>query len=217
MSDNSKIISRYLPIAIIVVSVICIALLILSNLRPNGDQQVTDAAATASSPSLALSPDSTTNVTTQPLYKAEPDLSPKDVPTLSLGNGKKLFFVILDPGADCGSGGCTYSAFVGTNLNTLNLKNPIGGFDSYSLDCSTDKVTMSKNTDGTVFGFLKTDSAHSIVRIYYHLDATQGTEDIYHIAQDGSPTLIASYDNTCGITVRTLFRSSTYPPNLTTY
>ena len=143
-----------------------------------------------------------------------PDTSLNTLQTLLLGNSKNLYFPIPNPGMDCGSGGCTHDAYFGSDLKTAKR---VSGFDSYTLDCSTGKTTFIKDTTGEIFGFLKLDQEHSIVELYYHLSADQGTEDFYHIARDGKPTLIASYDNICSNTTQTLFRSKDYPPNMTAF
>lgn len=140
-----------------------------------------------------------------------------DVYTLDLPNGNILYFGVPNDanwGAApfCGSGGCDYNFYVGND--NANVKK-ISGFDSYSLDCETDEISVFH--DVQLFGFPKLDAENHILRMYYHLNAYLGTEDVYHIADDGSPELIASYDHVCNDKIQALFISSKYPAQLTAF
>lgn len=136
---------------------------------------------------------------------------------LPLPSGNILYFGIPNDvswGAApfCGSGGCEYDFYVGSD--PVHVKK-VSGFDSYYLDCDTNEISLFH--DGRSFGFPKLDVENHILRMYYHLNADLGTENIYHIADGGSPELIASYDHTCSDKVQTLFISSKYSAQLTTF
>ncbi|MDP3792207.1 MAG: hypothetical protein Q8Q89_00560 [bacterium] len=151
------------------------------------------------------------------------------VESVPLPNGKKLYFGVLaepvrpNPSIHCGSGGCSYEVYFGDTYmpNKPTYLKEVSGFDSYSLDCDTGKAIFYSG--GGVFGSLIMDKANKVVRVYSHLNANLGSENIYHIADDGTPKLIASYSNECddpmqpATSTLMLFRDNSYPNNLTAF
>ena len=144
-----------------------------------------------------------------------------DTQTLSLANGKTFYFGMptyydseIGAVANCGSGGCSYNIYVGDNLK--NMKRIIG-FGKFHLNCDTNKISFEKDIDGEVFGFPSVDKISRIISVYEHLSVNLGWKNIYHIDDNGSPALIASYDNTCSDKVITLFRDSYFPKDLTSF
>lgn len=126
---------------------------------------------------------------------------------------------------NCGSGGCDYYAYFGDTYvpdNPTRLT-PISGFDSYLQDCDTGKANFYTRGEEYVFGSPRVDKENQVVRVYSHLTSTLGSENVYLIADDGTPKLIASYDNGCYDSWRpatstfTLYRDSSYPSNLTAF
>lgn len=151
-----------------------------------------------------------------------------DIHSVPLPNGKTLYFGIpadYSPSIYCGSGGCRYHVYFGDTYisgKPTYLKE-VSGFNSYSLDCDTGKATFNPAEENGISGSITVDKANKIVRVYWHLNVNLGSENIYHIADDGTPKLIASYDNTCGdpnkpVTNTTvLFLDKSYPNNLTAF
>lgn len=139
-----------------------------------------------------------------------------DVKNLLLPDGKTFYFGMpeYEFGPNCGSGGCDYLSFIGDNLTNLKM---VTGYDKYYLDCDSNKISFLPDTSGEVFGSPKLDMVNKTIKIYYHLSANLGTENIYHIDDNGYPKLIASYDNTCSDKTVTLFRDSNFPSNLTEF
>lgn len=128
---------------------------------------------------------------------------------------------------NCGSGGCDYYAYFGDTYvpgNPTHLT-PITGFDSYSLslDCGTGKADFYTGENEYVFGFPRVDKSNRVVRVYEHMTAYLGSENVYLIADDGTPKLIASYDNWCddstipATSTSVIYRDSSYPPEMTAF
>lgn len=133
-----------------------------------------------------------------------------DLIQVVLDADKKLFFKIEDITGDCGSGGCSYHTYVGKNVDKTEKE--MSGFDSFSVDCESGKVSRNTGESSSVFGYIKVNQEKMTVSIYEHLNAQMGSENIYHISKEGTPTLIASYDNTCDAKInRQLFVDKTYP------
>jgi hypothetical protein len=156
---------------------------------------------------------------TEPLDYSETSSTDPDDPegvaaTLPLSKRVTLFFEPMYEAFDCGSAGCTYRVSVGLDLAHAILAK---GFDSYSLDCDTGVVSFEQGDPGRIFGFVNPDPVNKIVAVYTDMGAMKYSENIYHIATDGSPTLIASYDEICSTQPRTLYLNRSYPTALTKF
>lgn len=157
-----------------------------------------------------------------------------DVYSVPLPNGKMFYLgmpvalPINERGylsRSCGSGGCDYYAYFG-DIYVPGKPTPmkqIAGFDSYLLDCDTGKAIFYPDEGKNVFGFPRVDKVDRVVRVYEHLTASLGFENVYLIADDGTPKLIASYSNWCddsmqsATSTNTLYRDRSYPSNLTAF
>ncbi|GEM_PF-5961231 len=151
------------------------------------------------------------------MLENRPEGNPEDgIYKLSLPNKKAFYLKILGMGHRgedwCGSGGCTYFAYIVKSSNEVSL---ITGFDYYRLDCDTNKISLVKDNDGSLFGTPSIDKANRVVRIYYSFGGGHGSENVYYINDDGSPTLIASYDRICQENVVALFRHKDFSDTLT--
>lgn len=137
-----------------------------------------------------------------------------DIQTMTLPNGKHLYFVAVNTSLDCGSGGCTYIPLL--EVATGSVKR-IRGFNTYSDDGSKPITPeYSKDTDGSVFGFLTFENKNDLVIAYVHDNASCGTENIYQIL-NGAPVLTATYDTCLAPKPTTLYVNRSLPTALTKY
>lgn len=115
---------------------------------------------------------------------------------LEVSEGRGILFVLPFAGGDCGSGGCTYSAFL---QNEEGLVKRVKGFDRYHSGSSSNDLIREEDKEGLVFAkVLELDDNDGIVRaILYIGTATElcGTQHEWLVASDGNPELVGYYED----------------------
>ena len=137
------------------------------------------------------------------------------VETMTLSNGRHLYFVAVNTSLDCGSGGCGYIPLLEVASGSVKR---IQGFNTYSDDGwdSTSTPEYNPDQDGAVFGFLTFEKKNDIVVVYYHGSSVCGNENIYQIS-NGTPVLTGTYDTCAGNKPKALYINSNVPSTLTKY
>ncbi len=114
-----------------------------------------------------------------------------DVASTTLSDGKVLYFVDPLVVGFCGSGGCPYFALL---EEKKGLVRHVIGFDFYSDAGSTTTISMERDTDGSVFGFLSFPKTGE-VDVYWHMSSECGTTNTYTFDKHDNPILISASDS----------------------